>query len=238
MKIFKYFNKREYTLLIVSFCGIFLSFFIAPVYGADRSVLSLVASLVGVVGIILMSRGIIQAHCVYIAYSVLYIAVSVTSRYYGEAIIYGIVMLPIHIFSIISWKKNMTESKSVKISNSNNKEFVIMALLSILLTVPFYFLLKYLKTDNLIIGTLSFCTSFVAALLMIRRSKYYAVIFAIDDVTSIILWGTHIWFGTYKYIPTLITVIVLAVNDTYSFICWLIRAKKQKELNTNEENEK
>lgn len=232
-RVLKLFTKREWALLIVSISLILLSFFLSPVFGADRSVLALLTSVIGVFGVIFMARGAVLAHRIYIVFSILYVFVAISSKYYGEAIIYCALMLPIHIFSIISWKKHLNDGETVQIRGSGGKEFWLLVLVGAALTVPIYFLLRRLNTQNLIIGTLSFTMSFVAAILMLRRNKYYAVAFAIDDLVSIMLWGIHIFQGTYRYIPTLITVLVTTTNDIYSFTCWMIRARRQKEDTKN-----
>lgn len=84
------------------FCDFFLSFFLSIIFGMDRSVLALITSLIGVVGVTFMSRGFVFANEIYIVFYC--VLVSISSRYYGEATIYGALMLPIHIFCLCRGK--------------------------------------------------------------------------------------------------------------------------------------
>lgn len=226
----KSFSVMDWILLAVSYAAIICSFVLSPYFGADRSVLSMITSFMGVVGILLIARGYVAAHYVYIVYSVLYTIVSIFSAYYGEAIIYCFLMLPTHIISIVSWKKHLAEgnSGSVNINKTSYKSTLLLVGLAIVLTVPFYFLLKALHTDNLLFSTLSFGTSLIAAVLMFRRVKYFSLVFAADDLFSILLWGAKIFSGTFRYVPILIVYFVALSNDTYSFAKWCIRYRIQK----------
>ena len=235
-KLFGYFRIYEWILMIGSWCLIILSFALSPAFGARRSVLSTAASLVGVFGIALMSRGNIFAHYVYILFSCLYIAVSAVSRYYGEAIIYLAVMIPIHIGSIVTWKKHLSGGGEVPVDKAGSKHIWLYAAVAAALSVPFYFLLKALHTDNLVFSTLSLATSCLAAVLMLRRSYLYAFCFALDDLFLLLLWGAKIWGGGYEFIPTLITACVQLVNDSYGFYCWKKRLKKQREEEPEEKD--
>ncbi|MBE5742666.1 MAG: nicotinamide mononucleotide transporter [Clostridiales bacterium] len=231
----KFFTPAEWALTVISFTLIITSFFIAPLVKADRNVFSMIASLIGVMGIIFMSRGSHVAHYIYVVFSILYVVVSCYSRYFGEAIIYGCLMLPIHVWSIISWKKNLTKDNSVLIETNKPYETAVIVGGSILFTVPFFFILKALNTDNLLFSTLSFGTSLTAAVLMLRRNKYFSFVFLIDDVLSIFLWGSKLLFGVYSFIPTLITVLAAAINDGYSFYKWCKRSKLQTKEKTQDE---
>lgn len=223
-------NIVEWLLIIISFALIICSYVIAPFFGGDRSLVSMITSLIGIIGIVFIAHGNVAAHYIYIIYSILYTILSILSAYYGEAIIYFFLMLPIHIMSIISWNKyldNQNGAKSVEI-NDSYKSMLIIVGLGIVLTVPFYFLLKILNTDNLLFSTLSFGMSLVAAVLMLMRNKFFSLAFAVDDIFSVLLWGAKIFNGTYKYIPTLIVCVVALINDIYSFAKWCLRFKAQK----------
>ena len=62
----------------------------------------------------------------------------------------------------------------VKVNRIRLKKIIIMLLLSVAVTVAFYFILDYFNTANIIPSTLSVTTSFIAAYLTFRRSPYYA----------------------------------------------------------------
>lgn len=52
---------------------------------------------------------------------------------------------------------------------------------AVIVTVLFFFILQTLETTNLIISIISVLTSFVAAYLTARRSRFYAVGYGLND---------------------------------------------------------
>ena len=56
------------------------------------------------------------------------------------------------------------------------------------MTVAFYFVLAAFHTANIVPSTISVTTSFVAVYLTFRRSPFYALGYAANDVVLIVLW--------------------------------------------------
>lgn len=228
-RFFQYFNYREWILLLLSYMAIVASFCVAPIFQADRSIFSVLTSMIGILGVILISKGDVVSHYVYIVFSIFYSLMSIATHYYGEAIIYLCVMIPLHISSIVSWKKNLSDTpREVVVQQTNWKKSALIAISFALLSIPFYFLLQHLSTDNVVISTLSLTTSCFAGYLMFKRSRFFSAVFAADDIFLLLLWGIKIYMGEYQFIPTLINVVVLTINDTYSFWSWSKRYLKQK----------
>lgn len=138
-------------------------------------------------------------------------------------------MIPISIMSIVSWLKNKSNNNEnvVKVNKIHGKEYLYLSVFTIIATIGFYFLLKMLNTNELIISTVSLMTSLLASYLMFRRSSYYAVCFMLNDIILIILWSLVVINNSIAYLPTVITFIVFLINDTYGFIHWKMEEKKQ-----------
>ena len=66
---------------------------------------------------------------------------------------------------------------------------MVLGLVTVLVTFMFYYILKLLNTNELMISTISLTASLVASYLMLRRSSNYAIAFVINDVILITLWG-------------------------------------------------
>lgn len=64
-----------------------------------------------------------------------------------------------------------------------------MWFLTIIIIVIFYFILKVFNTKNIIPSTISVTTSFIAVYLTFRRSSFYAIGYATNDIVLIILWA-------------------------------------------------
>ena len=76
-------------------------------------------------------------------------------------------------------------------------------------------------------STLSVSTSFIAAYLTFRRSPYFALAYAANDVVLIILWTMASFIKT-SYISVVICFVVFLINDLYGFVSWLKMEKRQK----------
>ena len=224
LKLFKNWNIFEIIFLFACLLGLTLCF----IFGVDKNVLSFVTSLIGVVSVLMVAKGLVIAPFINISYNVLYSIVAITQKYYGEAIIYIAIMMPISIFSIISWLRNKNKNNSAVIEQNSihKKEYLYLFLSTSVLTVAFYFLLKALDTNELIISTLSLITSAVASYLMLRRSKYYALGFVANDIILIIMWAIVVKNSGIGYLPTLLSFVIFLINDIYGFIHWSLTQKK------------
>ena len=101
-----------------------------------------------------------------------------------------------------------------------------MLVLSIAVTALFYYILAYFHTANMIPSTLSITTSFIAVYLTYRRSPYFALAYAANDIVLIILW-TLAAAENITYISVIICFVVFLVNDLYGFVNWKQMEKRQ-----------
>lgn len=219
-----YFSKTELILWSVSSSCIIIAFFIFG--GSD--VLSLTASLIGVTSIIFSAKGNPFGPLLMIVFSLLYGYISFSFSYYGEMITYLGMTMPMSIFALIAWLKNpYNGNKSeVKVGEITGRSEIIMILLiSVAVTVLFYFILKAFNTANLIPSTISVTTSFIAVLLTFRRISLFALAYAANDLVLIILWGLACVEDS-CYLSVLVCFCAFLVNDIYCYISW----KKRKSL--------
>lgn len=223
-KLTSYFTKTEILLWSISVVVIIGSFLLF-----DReSYLTLTASVIGVTSLIFCAKGNPAGQVLMIIFSIIYAVVSFSFSYYGEMITYIGMTLPMAVFSLVSWLKNPYKGKKseVAVNKLHKKEIIFAAVLTIAVTVIFYFILKYLKTENLYVSTFSVTTSFAAAYLTFRRSPYFALLYAMNDIVLIVLW-IYASFSDISYFSVVICFIVFFVNDMYGFISWRKMEKRQ-----------
>ena len=142
--------------------------------------------------------------------------------------------LPMAAFSLVSWLKNpFNGNKSeVAVNKITFKEIIFMSFLTLVVTIVFYFILKYFNTANLIPSTFSVSTSFLAAYLTFRRNPYYALAYASNNVVLIVLWVSAS-FKDISYLSVVIGFVVFLVNDLYGFLSWLRMMKRQEKAIKN-----
>ena len=223
-KILNYFTKFEIGLWLSSVIIIIATFFIFK----DKDYLTLFASIIGATFLILNAKGNPLGQFLTIIFSILYGFISYKFSYYGEMITYLCMSMPMALFSLISWLKNPYKGNKaeVKVNSISKKETVFMFILTFVVTVVFYFILKYFNTANLLPSTFSVTTSFLAVYLTFRRSPYFALAYALNDLVLILMW-TMASISDISYLSVVICFIVFFINDMYGFINWKRMEKKQ-----------
>lgn len=223
-----YFTKGELMLWGTSAALIVVSFFTF-----DReNFLTLATSLIGVTSLIFNAKGNPFGQFLMVIFSVLYGVISYTFSYYGEMITYLGMTAPMAVFALISWLRNPYNGNraEVKVNRLKSKEVAFMILLTAVVTVVFYFILAAFHTANLLPSTLSVTTSFLAVYLTFRRSAFYAIGYAANDIVLIVLWILAA-VSDISYLSVVICFVMFLVNDIYGFISWSKMQKRQEEGN-------
>ncbi len=221
---FKAFTKGEWLLWSISLIITLLS----NVAVGKTDIITLLATSVGVTMLMFVAKGDVWGQVLGVIFSILYGIISYRFRYYGEMITYLGMSMPISALSVISWLKNpySKEKNEVRIHRMTKAQTALMLISSVPVTAVFYFILKYLGTENLFFSTISITTSYLAAYLMLMRNSWYAIAYTANDIVLIILWITAT-MQDIIYFPMIICFIIFLVNDLYGFISWKIREKRQ-----------
>ncbi len=226
MKIFwKNFTSFEKYLWFGSMAGILVTFAIF-----DReNILSFCASLIGVTALIFNAKGNPFGQVLIIIFSFIYGYISLTFQYYGEMITYLGMSAPMALVALIAWLKHPFKGQrsQVAVHVMKPNEYLFMSMTTIAVTVIFYFILLWLNTANLIVSTVSVTTSFAAAYLTYKRSPYFALAYAANDIVLIALW-IMATIADFTYFSVIICFVVFLVNDLYGFFNWLKMQKKQQ----------
>lgn len=225
MSKLNYFSKTEKLLWLMSMFFIITSFLIF-----DRvNYMTLTASLIGVTALIFCAKGNPFGQVLMIIFSAFYGYISYGFRYYGEMMTYVGMSGPMALISLITWLKNPYEKNKseVRVNSLSNKDIFPMVFCTMIVTVVFYFILKYFHTNNLEISTLSITTSFIAVYLTAKRSEYFALAYAVNDIVLIGMWMMAT-LSDISYLSVIICFIVFLINDIYSFLNWKKMRKRQQ----------
>ena len=227
-KIKNYFTKSEILLWLCSVGFIVGSFAIF-----DReNYLTLTASVIGATSLIFNAKGNPFGQVLMIVFSILYGIISYSCSYYGEMITYLGMTAPMALFSLVAWLKNPYKGNKaeVTVNKIRAKEYVLLALLTSAVTVLFYFILNALETANIIPSTISVTTSFIAVYLTFRRSPYFAIGYAANDIVLIVLWVMAM-LSNISYLSVVVCFVAFLANDIYGFINWNKMYKRQNGCN-------
>jgi len=226
-RLLSYFSKLEITLWCLSVVLIFISFIVF-----DRvNYLTFIASLVGVTSLMFNAKGNPFGQALMVVFSLLYGIISYTFSYYGEMITYLGMTMPMAVFALISWLRNPYKGNraEVKVNRIGRVEQLLMWIATTAVTIVFYFILDYFDTVNILPSTLSVTTSFLAVYLTFRRSPYFALAYAANDIILIVLWMLAS-VSEIRYISVVVCFVAFLFNDLYGFISWQRMKKRQREL--------
>jgi len=223
-KLTTYFSKGERILWGTSSALILVSFLIF-----DRvNFMTLAASLIGTTSLIFNAKGNPIGQALMILFSLLYGVISYTFSYFGEMITYLGMTGPMALFALISWLRNPYKGNhaEVAVNRIGKWEYSLIYSATALVTLGFYFILEHFNTANIIPSTLSVSTSFIAVYLTFRRSPYFALAYAANDVVLIILW-TLAAVEDISYLSVIICFVMFLINDLYGFVSWRRMEKRQ-----------
>lgn len=226
-RLFNYFKKEEIILWCSSAFLILSSFAIF-----DRTNhLTLAASLIGITSLIFNAKGNPFGQFLMIIFSVLYGIISFDFAYYGEMLTYLGMTAPMAVIALISWLRNPYQGNKaeVKVNQIKKKEYIIMWIAAVIVTIIFYFILEKFDTANIIPSTISVTTSFVAVYLTFRRSPYYAIGYAANDIVLIVLWVMASFENT-SFISVVVCFVAFFANDIYGYLSWCEMGKRQTGL--------
>lgn len=229
MKKTRYFTIYELCLWLFSVLAVVITFFAFK----SENYLNLIGSCIGISSLIFVAKGNPIGHILGIIFSVFYGVVSYTFRYYGEMITYLLMTAPMSVIALISWLKNPFNGNKaqVKVSKVTKKDWCKALLLTAVVTIAFYFILKALDTANIVPSTISVATSFLAVYFSFKRSRFYALSYALNDIVLIVLWILASIENT-SYASIVACFAVFLVNDLYGFINWKRMSIAQSEENS------
>lgn len=226
--LLNYFTNAELLLWSISVVLVSASFFIFD----KENYLTLTASLIGVTSLIFNAKGNPFGQFLIVIFSVLYGIISFNFAYYGEMITYLGMTAPMAVAALISWSRNPYNGNKaeVRVNQIKKKEFVFMAALTVVVTFVFYYVLAAFQTANLTLSVISVTTSFLAVYLTFRRSAFYAVAYAANDIVLIFLWSLAA-LSDISYVSVVICFVMFLANDIYGFMSWSKMQKRQETTN-------
>lgn len=225
-KILNYFTIFEWCLWIGTMAAVVIAYAVF-----DRgNPLTLVGSLMGITSILFNAKGNPVGQGIMLAFCVVYGYISWGYHYYGEVITYVFMTGPMDLFAFIAWLRNPFKGKKteVTVNKVKNKELGLLAVLTVIITVVFYFILKKFGTSNFMVSTFSIATSFAAVYLTARRDYRFSMAYAFNDIVLIILWALAAR-DNITYLSMVICFCSFLCMDCYTYFSWQRLKKKQAE---------
>lgn len=190
--------------------------------------LELAVSLIGVTALIFVAKGHVLGQVLTIVFGLLYGYISYQCAYYGEMITYMGMTVPMAAVAAVAWMKNPYQAgkQEVKVAPFHKADWGKLLVLTVVVTIGFYFVLAYFNTASLALSTVSITTSFAASYLTYRRSPYYALAYALNDVVLIGLWLVASVEDA-SYITMVMCFVMFFLNDLYGYYNWRKMERRQ-----------
>ncbi len=227
-KLFGTLTKFELVLWLMSVGVIALSALLSQVLAGETDILSTFASLIGVTSLIFIAKGNVVGQGLTVVFSLFYGFISLGFRYYGEMLTYLGMTAPMAVLAIFTWLKHPSEkgASEVLAAKLTKKRLILGAILTVVVTAAFYFLLDMFNTANIVVSTISVATSFIASYFTWCRSPYYALGYAANDIVLIVLW-TAAAFEKPSSLAMVSCFAAFLVNDIYGYMSWKKRMSVQ-----------
>lgn len=221
---FKFFSRSDWIIYTLSIAIILLS----NIFAREIDYFKVIATIIGATSLIFIAKGHFLGQIIMIVFAVFYSILSYINGYYGEIIISAGLTLPLSISSIYTWVKNPYKKGEnvVKSYRLNSKDVITTILISLVVLIGGFFVLRALNTNDLFVSTISLGTSFVASYLMFRRNSFYAIAFMFNDIVLIVLWSLAS-VGDITNLSVVSCFVMFLINDLYAFVSWKMREKRQ-----------
>lgn len=211
----------EKSWLIVSSILIFV---LSLLWG--DSVLAIFSSLTGIISVVLCAKGKIENYAFGLINAITYAYICYQANIFGETM-YNILMIPMIIIGIISWKKNMEDDNSeVKARNLTPVGWIILIIGSIAAVAVYSFILNLIGGEFALVDATSTTFSVIATILMLARYSEQWVMWIVVNVVSVILWALAFASGEGSGITYLVMWIAYLFNSVYGYVNWRKMAQK------------
>ena len=148
-----------------------------------------------------------------------------------EMITYLGMTMPMAVFALITWLRHPFQGNraEVSVNRIHRWEWIVLVPLTIAVTAAFYFILAWCRTAQLPLSTVSVTTSFLAVYLTFRRSPWYALVYAANDVVLILLWLLAA-AQQQQFLSVAVCFAAFLAGDLYGLFCWRKMAARQADL--------
>ena len=224
MRFIRYFSLTERIIWCVSVAAVLTVFLIFD----KVNLMYPISAIIGVSYIILNAKGNPFGQVLGLIFSICYGFISYGFGYYGEMLTYLGMTAPMAVWALVAWLRHPYKGNRAEVAVNRIKtaEMLFAFILSVVVAALFYFPLKHFNTANLLPSTLSVMTSFLAVYLTARRSEWFSLAYAANDVVLIVLWSLATLENS-SYCSELVCFCAFLVNDIYAFVSWRRMRKRQ-----------
>lgn len=223
-KIQKFFS--DWTMFEKMWLGLSIIIMISLSLAWGDSPVALVSGITGMISVVLCAKGKILNYAFGLIQATTYAYICYQTSIYGE-FMYNILMIPMIIIGIISWKKNMGEEE-VKARNLSVRGLILLVVSIVVSTLLYSGFLKVLGGAFALVDSTSTVISIIATILMITRYSEQWILWIIVNIVSVLLWFMALQSGSNGGITMLVMWTAYLFNSIYGWWNWRKMANESK----------
>jgi len=223
-KYFKDWNTFEKLWL-----GVFTLINIYLFFAWHDTLIGLVASLTGMLCVVLTAKGKISSFYVGLINILTYSYVAYGSKYYGDVMLNMLYFLPMTFVGIYYWKKNTKKEKEgekLLINHLSWKNKFIWLVISLIIVVDYGFLLNWLGGTLPFVDSVTTVFSIVATIMLTKRLTDQWMYWILVDIWSIVMWA-FIFLRDGNEVSMLVMWSAFLVNAVYGYYNWRKMEREQ-----------
>ncbi|HGO5824124.1 TPA: nicotinamide riboside transporter PnuC [Mannheimia haemolytica] len=233
--------KQEFfggwTRFEASWLMLFLTIQIAIFIYQPDSWIATIAAITGILCVVFVGKGKISNYLFGLISVSLYAYISYTFQLYGEMMLNLLVYVPVQFIGFYFWRKNMTSENTVNNAGVEEviakaltaKQWVIVAITTIIGTFLYIELLKYLGSALAILDGATVVISIVAQILMVLRYREQWALWIIVNMMTIALWTAMYFQNGETSLPLLVMYVMYLCNSIYGYYNWIKLHRKHQQ---------
>jgi nicotinamide mononucleotide transporter len=227
-----YFN--DWTLFEKIWVFVFFAVNIYLFFIFQDTWVGLVASLTGMLCVVLTAKARISNYYFGIINVILYAYIAFQSKYYGEFLLNIVYFLPMSFIGIVYWFKHQNKKKidSVNVKKIKTKEFIFWLVISAIGVLVYGIILGKLGGTLPFIDATSTVLSITGMILTVRIAKEQWILWIIVDIVEVVMW-VYIFITTGANISMVIMWTAYLTNACYGYYNWRKMENKLIEDNKN-----
>lgn len=225
---------KDWTKFEKVWLAIFTAVNIYLFFAWGDSLLGLIASLSGMICVVLVAKGKMSNYYFGMIQASTYAYISFTYGLYGEAMLNGLFYFPVQFIGLYMWNKHRTKGvkgEDIKVKRLSVKGWIYIGISVVAVTIIYALFLELLGGISVGIDSATNILSITAQILMLKRFAEQWLLWISVNVLSIAMWAMALTATGGNDYTILIMWIAFLFNSAYGYYNWAKMAKRQVALN-------
>ena len=196
----------------------------------NNSLIAIIASIMGVIYVILNGCRLSIAFLFGIVNTFLYGIVSYQNGLYGDFMLNVFYSCPCCIIGLIAWFRASKQTATAKVSSFKMRERIIFLVIIILLILVYGLVLKRLHDTQPYLDATTTILSISAYICLIMRKKEVWYLFNFSNILSILMWAIN-YNNSNANVAILFMYVIYTANSLLSMIRWEMSNRTFLEIN-------